>query len=129
MSITNNDKIEISKLRSDLSLRFEMKVLGELNIFLGLEVMNTKECIFISQTSYGKKNIIRFEISKSKKVSTSFDANIKLSGNDRKILFDPRFFCALIGSLIYLIIIRLYITFSVGLVNPLCNLQGSHILI
>ncbi|CAL9103155.1 unnamed protein product [Musa acuminata var. zebrina] len=108
-----------SKLIDDLKLTCfdKAKVLGELNIFLGLEMMNTNEGIFISQISYIKKIIVRFGISKSKKVSTSLDANIKLSGNDGKILFDPRSFCALIRSLIYLIVIRPYITFSVGLIT------------
>ncbi|CAL9178637.1 unnamed protein product [Musa hybrid cultivar] len=83
-----------SKLIDDLKLTCfdKAKVLGELNIFLGLEMMNTNEGIFISQISYIKKIIVRFGISKSKKVSTSLDANIKL-------------------------IIRPYITFSVGLIT------------
>ncbi|CAL9192746.1 unnamed protein product, partial [Musa hybrid cultivar] len=41
--------------------------------------MNTKENIFISQTSYAKKIIERFRINKSKKVATPLDANIKLN--------------------------------------------------
>ncbi|CAL9753668.1 unnamed protein product [Musa acuminata subsp. burmannicoides] len=59
-------------------IRRNDEVLGELNIFLGLEMMNTKEGIFISQTSYVKKIIVSFGISKSKKISTSLDVNIKL---------------------------------------------------
>ncbi|CAL9095777.1 unnamed protein product [Musa acuminata var. zebrina] len=97
---------EISKFRDDIFLRLEMKDLVEFNIFLGLEVMNTKEDIFISQTSYTKKYIERFRINKSKKISTPLDANIKLRCNDGKLLSDPRSFHTFIGSLIYLTITR-----------------------
>ncbi|CAL9162454.1 unnamed protein product [Musa hybrid cultivar] len=83
------------------------------------------EGIFISQTSYLKKIIVRFGISKIKKVSTSLDVNIKLSGSDGKSFFDPRSFRALIGSLIYLIIIRPYITFSIGLVTFYAISKGA----
>ncbi|CAL9186402.1 unnamed protein product, partial [Musa hybrid cultivar] len=117
MIITGNDKREISKFRDDIFLRLEMKVLVEFNIFLGLEVMNTKEDIFISQTSYTKKIIERFRINKSKKISTPLDANIKLRCNDGKLLSDPRSFHTFIDSLIYLTITRPYIIFSIGLVN------------
>ncbi|KAL4280021.1 hypothetical protein GQ457_03G014930 [Hibiscus cannabinus] len=38
MIITKDNKVEISKLKNDLSTRFDMKSLGEVGCFLGLEI-------------------------------------------------------------------------------------------
>ncbi|CAL9776771.1 unnamed protein product [Musa acuminata subsp. burmannicoides] len=116
MIITGNNEIEISKFHSDLCVQFEIKVLGELNMFLDLKGMNIKEGVFISQISYAKKIIKRFGRKQSKKVSTLLDTNIKLSCNVGKILSYPQSIYAFINSLIYLTITRPYVAFSIGLV-------------
>jgi len=58
MIIVDNDDKEITKLRKELSIRFEMKDLGE-HHFIGLEVQNVKDDIFSHQESYVKKTINR----------------------------------------------------------------------
>ncbi|XP_043720816.1 uncharacterized mitochondrial protein AtMg00810-like [Telopea speciosissima] len=78
MIITGNDEGEVAKLRAELSIRFEMKDLGELNHFLGLEVEKVNDGIFLSQKGYAKKLIERFGINSSKLCSTPLDANIKI---------------------------------------------------
>lgn len=49
MIITGNDEAEIARLQEDMSIRFEMKELGELNNFLGLEVERVNNGIFLGQ--------------------------------------------------------------------------------
>ncbi|RVW28072.1 Retrovirus-related Pol polyprotein from transposon RE1 [Vitis vinifera] len=49
MIITGDDKEEISKLQKQLSAQFEMKNLGGLKYFLGIEVSRSKQGIFLSQ--------------------------------------------------------------------------------
>jgi hypothetical protein len=49
MIVTSNDDEEIAKLQAKLSIRFEMKDLGELCHFLSLEVSSLKNGIFVSQ--------------------------------------------------------------------------------
>ena len=46
MIITGDDKEEISKLQKQLSAKFEMKNLGGLKYFLGIEVSKSKHGIF-----------------------------------------------------------------------------------
>ncbi|KAJ9539426.1 hypothetical protein OSB04_032159 [Centaurea solstitialis] len=52
MIITGNDKEEITKLKEGLFTEFEMKDLGELKYFLGIEVLRSKQGIFICQKKY-----------------------------------------------------------------------------
>lgn len=60
MIVTGNDDVEVAKLWTKLSIHFEMKDLGELNHFLGLEVEFVKDGIFISQMGSAKKIVNKF---------------------------------------------------------------------
>jgi len=50
--ITGDNHHEIEKLKQQLREAFEVKDLGELKYFLGLEVARSKEGIFITQRKY-----------------------------------------------------------------------------
>lgn len=47
--VSGNDEKEIAKLRSKLSIRFAMKDLGELSHFLGLEVENFMDFLYLKR--------------------------------------------------------------------------------
>ena len=47
--VTQNNLIEIGKLKSYLEVEFEIKYLGSVRYFLGIEVAKSKQGIFISQ--------------------------------------------------------------------------------
>jgi len=50
--ITGDDFVERDKLRKRLSTEFEIKELGKLKYFLGIEVSHSEKWIFISQHKY-----------------------------------------------------------------------------
>ena len=52
--ITGDDKTEIQQTETNLSVRFQMKDLGELKHFLGLEVDRTKIGLFLCQHKYAQ---------------------------------------------------------------------------
>lgn len=111
------DGKEVANLRSELSARFEMKDLGELSHFLGLEMKSVKDGIFLTQEGYAKKLVDEFGMKNSKKCFTPLDANAKVNSNEGSLLLDPRPFHALVGSLLYLTISRLDIVFSVNFIS------------
>lgn len=117
MIITGNDEKEVAKLQDELAIRFNIKNLGELYHFLGLEVINMKNGIFMTQESYALKLVERFGLNHSKKCSTPLDVYIKLRREEGSLLSNPQPYRALIGSLLYLTITRPDIAFVVGYVN------------
>ena len=52
MIITGDDAEEIQQLKEHLATEFEMKNLGDLKYFLGIEVLRSGKGIFISQRKY-----------------------------------------------------------------------------
>lgn len=71
----------------------------------------------MSQLSYAKRLIEKFKMIDGKKRCTPLDVSARLRRDEGTRLSDPRPFRALVGSLIYLIITRPDIAFSVGVVS------------
>ncbi|XP_019054853.1 PREDICTED: uncharacterized protein LOC109115364 [Nelumbo nucifera] len=117
MIITGDDETEISQLRNNLSTRFEIKNLGEIGCFLGLEVEKLDQGYFISQRRYAKSLLERFGIGESREMATPMEPYLKLKKEEGELLKDARWFRQLVGSLIYLTITRLEIAYSVGIIS------------
>ena len=63
----------------EMKREFEMSMVGELNYFLGLQVKQWKDGIFISQEKYAKNLVKRFGLDSKKHTSTSMSSSAKLS--------------------------------------------------
>ena len=50
--IIRDDEAKLDQIKGNLSIHFQMKELGELRHFLGLEVERTKEGLFLCQQKY-----------------------------------------------------------------------------
>ena len=50
--LTRDDVEEMKKLKEQLAMEFEIKDLGALKFFLGIELARSKQGIFISQRKY-----------------------------------------------------------------------------
>ena len=74
--------------------------------FLGIEVMQSNEGIFISQEANTKRILKKFKMEDCKPVCTSVECGTKLSKHDNKEIVDSIYFKSLIGSLRYLICTR-----------------------
>ncbi|XP_071728470.1 uncharacterized mitochondrial protein AtMg00810-like [Rutidosis leptorrhynchoides] len=117
MIITGRNESEISHLRDDLLVRFEMKNLGEIGCFLGLEVDKLENGYFISQRDYAKSVLERFNMGESKPMTTPMEPNLKMKKDQGKEFKDVKLFRQVVGSLIYLTITRPEIAYSVGIVS------------
>lgn len=57
--IKGSDTSVINEVISELSMVFDMKDLGPLTYFLGLEVTKVQQGIFLSQTKYAKDLLLK----------------------------------------------------------------------
>ena len=71
--IRGQDLAEITKVKSLLSGRFEMKDWHELHYFLGIEVIRTPVGILISQQHYVHNLLYKFGLTECKPLSTPLD--------------------------------------------------------
>jgi Reverse transcriptase (RNA-dependent DNA polymerase) len=94
---------------------FQMSMMGELKFFLGLQIKQIKNGIFISQTKYAKELVKKFGLvdCKISKTPMAIDANIGVDEGERSI--DIHRYRAMIGNLLYLTASRPDIMFSVCL--------------
>ena len=54
----------------EMKKEFEMSIVGKLTFFLGLQVKQRKECIFISQEKYARNIVKKFGLDSKKHAST-----------------------------------------------------------
>jgi isopentenyldiphosphate isomerase len=94
-----------------MEIEFQMSMIGELTFFLGIQVKQTKECIFIHQTKYMKDLMKKFNMAELKPVSTSMSTAVVLDPDENGDAIDQREYMSMIGSLIYLMTTRSDIQF------------------
>ncbi|GKV17211.1 hypothetical protein SLEP1_g27745 [Rubroshorea leprosula] len=94
---------------------FKMSMMGELNFFLGLQIKQSNEGIFINQTMYTKELLKKFGMEKAKPQPTPMSSTLKLDKDEQGKPFDQKLFRSMIGSLLYLTASRPNIMFSVCL--------------
>lgn len=76
--ITGDDVEEIRRTKENLSVRFQMKELGELKHFLGLEVDRTGKGFFLGQQKYARDFLQKYGMLNCKPISTPMEVNAKL---------------------------------------------------
>nr|GFD05118.1 ribonuclease H-like domain, reverse transcriptase, RNA-dependent DNA polymerase [Tanacetum cinerariifolium] len=79
--------------------KFQMSSMGELTFFLGLQVKQKKDEIFISQDKYVAEILRKFRLSERKSVSTSIDAEKPLLKDSYGEDVDVHTYRSMIGSL------------------------------
>eukprot|EP00253_Pinus_taeda_P034371 PITA_34371 len=79
-----------------------MSLLGELTHFLGLQVQQNKDDIFLSQTKYLKQILKKYGMEDSKLVCTPMVTGCSLSANDESTVVHQPTYRSMIGSLLYL---------------------------
>ncbi|KAJ8627709.1 hypothetical protein MRB53_021016 [Persea americana] len=86
--ITGDCEEEILQTKENLSVRFQMKELGQLKHFLGLEVDCTQEGIFLHQQKYSKDLLKKFGMLNCKPISTPMESNAKMCAHEGKDVED-----------------------------------------
>jgi hypothetical protein len=86
---------------------FEMSLLGELSFFLGLQIRQSNQGIFIFQTKYIREMLKRFGMEDCKPIITPMQASCKLSKDDDSKSTDQRQYRSMIDRLLYVTASRL----------------------
>ena len=85
-------KREKHELKQRLATKFEIKELGKLKYFLGIEVTYSTQGIFISQQKYMTDLLAEIGNIGCKPVSTPMDPNHKLGKAKEELVVDKRMY-------------------------------------
>jgi hypothetical protein len=81
---------------------FQMSMIGELTFFLGIQVKQTKQGIFVHQAKYTKDLMKKFNMAELKPVSTPMITAMTLDLDENGEPVDQREYKSMISSLLYL---------------------------
>jgi len=122
--LTGDDSSELKSLREKLAKVFEIKELGPLKYFLGIEFARSKEGIFMNQRKYVLDLLKETGLLGCKSAETPMESNIKLLPAEAGNMVDKGRYQRLVGRLIYLTHTRPDIAFAVSLVSQFMHAPG-----
>ncbi|KAI3666990.1 hypothetical protein L6452_42031 [Arctium lappa] len=107
---------------------FEMSMMGELTFFLGLQVKQTTEGIFINQSKYVSDILEKYKLSYSSPMKTPMSTGSKLHADLEGKTVECKLYRGMIGSLLYLTASRPDIMFATCLCARFqANPKESHL--
>lgn len=112
---------EITCLKDVLGREFEIKDLGQLKYFLGMEVARSHKGIVVSQRKYNLDLLKETGMLGCKPATTPTDPVNKINVEESEQLTDKGRYQRLVGKLIYLSHTRPDISFAVGMVSRFMN--------
>ncbi|XP_026437184.1 uncharacterized protein LOC113335300 [Papaver somniferum] len=97
--------------------KYEMSDIGFLKYFLGIEVHQSEDGVFISQSKYAEKVLEKFGMLGCNPTSTPLIVNEKLKKDDGGRKIDETYYRGLIGNLLYLTRTRTDIMFASSMLS------------
>ena len=111
--LTNSTPTFLDHLIQQLNSVFDLKDLGSLHYFLGLQITRTSSRLYINQSKYAEDLLKKHNMLYCKPASSPSCPNVRLSVHDGDLLPDPHAYKSMVGALHYLTFIRLDISFVV----------------
>jgi len=108
---TNSELCE--EFKSVMQEKFEMSSMGEVSLFLGLQIEQKPEGTLIHQANYVQDILKRFKIEDCKPISTPMETRVVLTPKKEDAPADEHQYRAMIGSLLYLTASRPDIMYAV----------------
>ena len=115
--VTGSNENLVKEFKAEMLKVFEMTDLGLMSYFLGMEVKQDHDGVFISQKKYAKEILKKFHMEDYKSTSTPMNQKEKFSKDDRAKKVDESQYKSLIGCLMYLTATRPDIMFAVSLLS------------
>ena len=125
MVVTGNDPNERKALQSYLSSKFEMKDLGHLKYFLGIEVSRCDKGIFLSQRKYALDLLQETGMLTCQPANTPVDEGLKLCVETNHVPVDKGRYQRLVGKLMYLAHTRLDLAYALRIVCQFMHNPGE----
>jgi hypothetical protein len=114
--LTSNDSKLLNHFKTILKKKFEMTDLGSLHYFLGIQVFQTNEGIFLSQSMYASELLRHFHMEDYKPTPSPFQSGVNLATTCTSPKVDATLYRHLVGSLLYLTHTHPNVSFVIGLV-------------
>ncbi|KAM2399221.1 hypothetical protein ACFXTH_035810 [Malus domestica] len=111
--ITGNHTQAITEVIQALTHEFDMKDLGPFHYFLGIQIVQNKDGLFLSQDKYVTDLLTKSDMLLSKPCATPCLPYNRLLSNDGKPYNNPTMYKRLVGALQYLTFTRPDIAFAV----------------
>jgi hypothetical protein len=102
---------------SSMESEFEMSMICELSFFLGLQITQRYEGMFISQEKYLREMLKRFQMEYSNPVGSPMVIGCKLIKDDDSLDVVQSSYRSMIGSLLYITTYRRDIMNAIGMVG------------
>jgi hypothetical protein len=115
--LTGSDSKLLNHVKTSRKNKFEMTYLGFLHYFLGLQVLQTNEGIFLSQSKYACHLLRCFHMDDCKPTPCTFQSGVKPTAMCNSPKVDATLYRQLVGSLLYLTHTHSDLSFAVGLVS------------
>eukprot|EP00253_Pinus_taeda_P005880 PITA_05880 len=100
--LTGYEKL-ICSFKEDLAREFEMKDMGFMHYFLGLQVWHGDGQLFVSQGKYSSEVLQIFHMDKCKPKDTPLTTNWRKESSSSREAVDATVFRQLVGSLMYMV--------------------------
>lgn len=114
---TSNSVTLIEQFKKEMEDAFKMSDLGLMRFFLGLEIHQLSNGIFISQKRYIEDLINKLNMKGCKHVDTPMGVNEKFLNEDTGVLLDPGVYRSLIGKLLYVVHTRPDICYAINFLS------------
>lgn len=112
----NNEKM-FEVFKKSMMAEFDMTDLGRMRYFLGIEVLQRTDGIFIGQRKYAQEMLERFNMSQCNPVQNPIVPGFKLTKDEEGVEVDGTIYRQMVGSLMYLTTTRPDLMFIVSLIS------------
>eukprot|EP00253_Pinus_taeda_P024460 PITA_24460 len=110
--LTGDDQL-IMSCKENLAREFEMKDMGLMHYFLGMEVWQKDGELFVSQGKYANEILRRFHMEKCKPVQTPLAGNWRKEDATSREVVEAIVYQQLMGSLMYLVNTRPHLCYTI----------------
>jgi len=119
--VTGSNTVQVAEFKLNMMQVFEMTNLGLMSFFLGMEIMQNREEIFICQKKYSKEILKKFQMDNCKPTATPMNQKDKFNKEDDTARADEEKFRSWIGCLMYLTATRPNILHATSILSRLMH--------